>query len=275
MKRRTPGFTLIELLVVIGIISILVGIMLPALAGARRRARCTQCQNNLRQLGLCMNIYAGDYRGHYPRTGRGNWLFDVAYSTTDYVLKTGGEPKTFYCPLEGVKNPDDDIFWRATECWQYNARDLGSRPEPASFSVKLDPPGIMVDNRDTFFRVTGYFWLLGPTAGFEVFRPSPWEGTPVRSWLTRSSQSGAADTEFIVDITVSTRRERNAGRFYGIHAGLWDWGVEDKTAHMNQHEKPLGGHALFGDGHVKWRDMKDLQVRFTLKGEDKSPYHWW
>lgn len=275
MKRWNLGFTLIELLVAIGIITLLVGILLPALAGARRQAKCTECQNNLHQLGLSMHIYAGDYSGQYPRTGRGHWLFDVAYSTTDYVLKTGGDRENFYCPLEGVKNPHEDIFWRATECWQYNARELGNRPEPASFPVLLDPPGVTVDNRDTFFRITGYLWLLGPTPGFERLRPAPWEGTPPRSWLTSSSQAGAAETEFIVDITVSTGREAATAQFHDIEAGLWDWGIKDKTAHLDRRLQPQGGHALYGDGHVVWRPMKDLQVRFTVKGEGRAPYHWW
>jgi prepilin-type N-terminal cleavage/methylation domain-containing protein/prepilin-type processing-associated H-X9-DG protein len=66
MKKVKQGFTLIELLVVIAIIAILAAILFPVFAQARAKARQVSCLSNLRQIGLAVANYRGDYDGITP-----------------------------------------------------------------------------------------------------------------------------------------------------------------------------------------------------------------
>jgi prepilin-type N-terminal cleavage/methylation domain-containing protein/prepilin-type processing-associated H-X9-DG protein len=63
---RPRAFTLVELLVVLGIIALLLAILLPSLAGARRSGRAAVCLSNLRQMAVAANLYAIDHAGTLP-----------------------------------------------------------------------------------------------------------------------------------------------------------------------------------------------------------------
>ncbi len=83
MHRR--AFTLIELLVVIAIVALLVGLLLPALGGARESARKARCLSNTRQLALACNSYANDVRMAYFIPAFFDWEDNIGWLFPDYI----------------------------------------------------------------------------------------------------------------------------------------------------------------------------------------------
>jgi prepilin-type N-terminal cleavage/methylation domain-containing protein len=114
MIARAMRFTLIELLVVIAIIAILMTILFPALNTARDKAKQIQCASNLRQLGLAIHAYAGDFNTYLPYP---NSLWGHAIIAN--CLVEGGDKlyplyipnkSIFYCPFRTLAN-DSGMVW--------------------------------------------------------------------------------------------------------------------------------------------------------------------
>ncbi len=105
MQDRNRGlFTLVELLVVIAIISVLAGMLLPALSRAVKTARGVACLSNLKGMHLGGSAYADDYRVFVPKiisdpTGfAGYRLWTELASTGNYGVDYGNAANIIYCP---------------------------------------------------------------------------------------------------------------------------------------------------------------------------------
>lgn len=105
LQSQIAAFSLIELMVVIAIIAILVALLLPVLAVAKQRALTSQCQSNLRQIGLGMNLYADEAKGLYPESG-GLIYWDQTDPVTQkhgwmqQILSFTQNTNIYRCPLD-------------------------------------------------------------------------------------------------------------------------------------------------------------------------------
>ncbi len=131
------GFSLVELLVVIGIVGALIAILLPTVMYAHSRARSTQCQSNMRQIGIAFVTYASQNQGRVPRCNAfyipgGNPQWHPHFPS--WVAGVGrimlGRPLTSWDELQRIG---------AMHCPEHPRRDVPTSYNLNAFSFETQP----------------------------------------------------------------------------------------------------------------------------------------
>ena len=155
MTNRRRGFTLIELLVVIAIIAILIALLLPAVQQAREAARRSQCNNNLKQLGLALHNYHDVHNVFPPANRRGSsWGMSFWLSILPYIDQA---------PLYNQLSFDNDPGFPA-QGGNANFTKLNGFIPPVAICPSSPLPSTMTINGGQFL-IASYVGISGAATG--------------------------------------------------------------------------------------------------------------
>lgn len=263
----TRAFTLIELLVVIAIIAVLAALLLPALADSKQKAYQASCLNNLRQVGINVQMFCADNQDTMPGYNGGGWAWDVQTETANALCRGTSADATV--PSIGQRK----IIY-----------DPGNLADVIADNDALWPP-----NRGT--PIIGYAYL-GWRANWNADLISDGGGNPKLTSMAGQPQRkfvkkitvptpgfGTSTTELLADATEAVGAPGSGSyNFLGMpNSGMVGTGMtagdSSHSAHMRKN-LPRGGNILFEDSHTEWRKFKNLYPWFDCH-DGRGAYYFW
>jgi prepilin-type processing-associated H-X9-DG protein/prepilin-type N-terminal cleavage/methylation domain-containing protein len=251
--RRRGAFTLVELLVVIGIISVLIALLMPALSKVRRHALEVKCAANLRSIGQGLMAYT-QTTGFYPGFSAG----DCAVWPPRVRMFLGGDSGVFYCPAQ-----DERCQWKRDGPVTAGRASAGHtvygyhQGEPL-----LSPSG-------TFFSYGYNMWGTGWN-GNVVMGPGP-QHLGLGEFVIRSARHSGQHRE------LRASRVKRPSEMIAIADSVVDGGLDTAIVPRPEIRNLIlvlapttpgavhrgGANVLFCDGHVSWYHQKDLLISMS------------